>query len=142
MVNREANLKEVFIKNPDDNITYSYIVPNGIFYEMQRLENALRDANQQLADTEARLEHDEFEFAQRIIFNLNSDKAGTSKSMLTQKEFSALDDYYGELESRIVQALRGNDPYGNKVPKNRLGRTFGAADKDIEKRRRKAGLMK
>lgn len=129
------NSYEAFIKRVKIDDTF-YIVPLEVEKKLRDLDEENEELRAKLAQEEAMRNADEFERASMIICNLKSDRMGTSK-VLSNMEFGILDDYWAELEGRIVHGLRGEYIDGQKYRPDMIPRISGAdADAFIQARRK------
>ena len=120
----------------------SYIVPVEVAKKMQEFEDSIEALNSDIANITAARDTDEFKVASMIIMNLRSDKMGKSK-VLTNTEFGILDEFWAELESRIVHGLRGETPSGMKYRPDMIPTISGDdAEAFIESRRKAQKLHK
>lgn len=129
------NSYEAFIKRVKIDDTF-YIVPLEVEHKLRDLDETNEELRAKLAQEEARRNADEYEKASMIICNLKSDRMGTSK-VLSNMEFGILDDFWAELEGRIVHGLRGEDNNGQKYRPDMIPKISGAdADAFIQARRK------
>ena len=129
------NSYEAFLKRVKIDDTF-YIVPLEVEKKLRDLDETNEELRLKLAQEEANRNADEFERASMIIMNLRSDRMGTSK-VLKDAEFGVLDDFWAELEGRIVHGLRGEDNNGQKYRPDMIPKIIGAdADAFIQTRRK------
>lgn len=114
----------------------NYIVPSEIAQELKKLDEENESLKAENIQLKAQKSADDFEVSTRIICNLQSDRMGTSK-VLVKTDFGILDDFWAELEGRIINALNGNDTNGNKMSADRLPKIFGADTEEFIANRRK-----
>lgn len=127
----EAFLKRVKIEDS------FYIIPIEVEKKLRELDAENEELKKETAQLIAQKNADEYETAARIIMNLRSDKMGTSK-VLSNTEFGILDDFWAELENRIVHALREETINGEKYRPDMLPRISGNDAEAFIASRRKA----
>lgn len=125
----EARVRRVTIGDSN------YIVPYEIAQELKELDEENESLKAENIQLKAQKSADDFEVSTRIICNLQSDRMGTSK-VLVKTGFGILDDFWAELEGRIINALDGNDINGNKMSADRLPKIFGADAEELLRTRR------
>lgn len=129
----DSRLKEIVIER--DGERHFYTVPSEIALEMKRSAQELEETRAELTKVNSLLNAEEFELASKIIVNLSSDKMSTKK-VLNADSFGILDDFWAELEARIVHAIRNEDVNGNPLRPDMIPRVTGAdADEFIRTRR-------
>lgn len=123
MVNAEARFKEVYITPEGESVTHTYVIPDKVFYYIEKLEQSLKESEIKANKLEDVVRTDELEIAQRVILNLRSDKGGTGYCCLSDPERSVIigSDYWNECATRIIRALRHLDVRGNRLSKDRVG---------------------
>lgn len=114
-----------------------YVVPVEVAGKLTDLESKNEALQARTAELEAQRSAEEFKTASMIIMNLRSDKMGTSQ-VLPRIDFGILDDYWAELEGRIVHALRGETLNGDKYTPNMIPTITGGDAEEFIKARRKA----
>lgn len=112
-----------------------FIVPIEVLKELERLDAENEELKAENIQLTAQKSADDYEVSTRIICNLQSDRMGTSK-VLVKTGFGILDDFWAELEGRIINALNGNDENGNKMSADRLPKIFGAGAEEFIRTRR------
>lgn len=130
----DSRLKEIVIER--DGERHFYTVPSEIALEMKRSAQELEETRAELTKANSLLNAEEFELASKIIVNLSANRMG-NKKVLNADSFGILDDFWAELEARIVHAIRNEDVNGNPLRPDMIPRITGAdADEFIRSRRR------
>ena len=112
-----------------------YIVPIEVVKELERLDSENDKLREELTQLNELKNVDEYETSSKIIINLMSDRMGTSR-VLNKSDYSFLDDYWVELEGRIINGLRGETITGKKFTPDMLPKLTGSnAEEYIRSRR-------
>lgn len=124
MINTEARFREVYINPEGEEITRSYVIPEKVYYYIEKLEQELNDTTDRANKLEDSIRRDELETAQRVIANLCSDKGGLGYCCLSDRDNGNTlgSDFWKECATRIIRALNHRDERGVYVEKDRIGR--------------------
>ena len=123
MISAEARHREVFITPEGESTVHTYVIPEKVFYYIEKTEGDLTASKTRIEELESALVRDELEIAQRVIMNLRSDRGGSGYCCLSDSDSAGTtgSDFWKECAIRIIRALRHLDEKGNAVSKDRLG---------------------
>lgn len=129
---------EAFIKRVKIDNTF-FIVPIEVEKKLRELEDENEKLKAEVIQMNAQKDADDFETAKKIIVNLMSDRMGMYP-VLTKTDINIFDEFWAELEGRIINALNNRTVNGTELRPDMLHGISKADEEELLRSRRSLSL--